>query len=262
MEKNNKPSYFIDTHAHLDMLKNMTPETAVKNSLAENVKYIINPGSSLEGSIKSCQYSNKFEAVYSSVGVHPHDAETFDKRTLSELEKLVKGNKKVIAIGETGFDYYRNLSPKNDQENAFISQIELALKYNLPVIVHDREAHSDTLKILKSCTGSLNAVIHCFSGSTDFALKCLEMGFFISFTGVITFPNAKELVQTVKEVPIERLFLETDAPFLAPQERRGQENYPGFVKYIAAKIADIKGLSVDEVARITSVSARKFFKLN
>lgn len=262
MEDSSKPFYFIDTHAHLNMLKKMTPESAVEQSLIEGVKYVINPGSSLAGSIKSCQYSNKFENVYSSVGVHPHDAETFDNNTLSGLEKLVTENKKVVAIGETGYDYYRNLSPKQEQKNAFISQVELALKHNLPVIVHDRDAHSDTLEILKYYADSLKVVIHCFSGSTDFALKCLELGFYISVTGVITFPNAKELQQTVKEVPIERLFLETDAPFLAPQEKRGQENYPGFIKYIAAKIADIKGLSVDEVARITSASAEEFFKLN
>jgi TatD DNase family protein len=261
MEDISKPFYFIDTHAHLDMLKKKTPKSAVEQSLVEGVKYVINPGSSLSGSMKSCQYSNKFENVYSSVGVHPHDAEKFDKNTLSGLEKLVVENKKVVAIGETGFDYFRNLSLESDQRNAFISQVELALKHKLPIIVHDRDAHSDTLEILKHYAGSLNAVIHCFSGSTDFALKCLELGFYISFTGVITFPNAKELQQTVKEVPIERFFLETDAPFLAPQEKRGQENYPGFIKYIAAKIAEIKGLTLEEVANITSSSAEKFFKL-
>ena len=178
---------------------------------------------------------------------------------------ITNRNKKVVAIGETGFDYFRNLSPKKDQEKAFISQIELALKYNLPLIVHDRDAHEDILKILGSYSSdkskNLKAVVHCFSGDTDFALKCLELGLFISFTGVITFPNAKSLVETVKEVPIDKIFIETDAPFLAPQEKRGQENYPGFVKYVAYKIAELKNISVAEVAAITSKNAENFFSI-
>ena len=280
-----KDFYFIDTHAHLDMLKKMTPDFAVKESLRENVKFIINVGSSLEGSKKSLEYSKLYNNVFASVGVHPHDAEDFNNEDLAALESLVKDdiisnnyvisingdmsnnnrNKKVVAIGETGFDYFRNLSPKKDQEKAFISQTELALKYNLPLIVHDRDAHADILRILGSYSSdkskNLKAVVHCFSGDTDFALKCLELGLFISFTGVITFPNAKSLAETVKEVPIDKIFIETDAPFLAPQEKRGQENYPGFVKYVAYKIAELKNISVAEVAAITSKNAEKFFSL-
>jgi len=255
------------------MLKKMTPDFAVKESLRENVKFIINVGSSLEGSKKSLEYSRLYNNVFASVGVHPHDAEDFKNEDLAALESMVKGNgisnnnrnKKVVAVGETGFDYFRKLSPKKDQEKAFISQIELALKYNLPLIVHDRDAHADILKILGSYSSdkskNFKAVVHCFSGDTDFALKCLELGLFISFTGVITFPNAKSLVETVKEVPIDKIFIETDAPFLAPQEKRGQENYPGFVKYVAYKIAELKNISVAEVAAITSKNAENFFSL-
>jgi TatD DNase family protein len=267
MDTNNKEKqdfYYIDTHAHLDMLRKMTPDFAVKESLRENVKFIINVGSSLEGSKKSLEYSRLYNNVFASVGVHPHDAEDFKNEDLAALESLIKGEK-VVAVGETGFDYFRNLSPKKDQEKAFISQIELALKYNLPLIVHDRDAHEDILKILGSYSSdkskNLKAVVHCFSGNTDFALKCLELGLFISFTGVITFPNAKSLVQTVKEVPIDKIFIETDAPFLAPQEKRGQENYPGFVKYVAYKIAELKNMSVAEVAAITSKNAENFFSI-
>lgn len=306
--------YYIDTHAHLDMLKKMTPDFAVKESLRENVKFIINVGSSLEGSKKSLEYSRLYNNVFASIGVHPHDAEDFKNEDAESLESLIrddrisnnddisnnnytgingkisksgdtssygiacgnnaginrdiitnKVNKKVVAIGETGFDYFRNLSPKKDQEKAFISQIELALKYNLPLIIHDRDAHKDTLKILDRYSSDKNknfkAVVHCFSGDTDFALKCLELGLFISFTGVITFPNAKSLAVTVKEVPINRIFIETDSPFLAPQEKRGQENYPGFVKYVAYKIAEIKNMNAGEVAAITSKNAENFFSL-
>ena len=267
------------------MLKKMTPDFAVKESLRENVKFIINVGSSLEGSKKSLEYSRLYDNVFASIGVHPHDTEDFKDKDLAALELLITGdgissnsgdsingginnnnrNKKVVAIGETGFDYFRNLSPKKDQEKAFISQIELALKYKLPLIVHDRDAHEDILRILGSYSSdksnNLKAVVHCFSGDTVFALKCLELGLFISFTGVITFPNAKSLVETVKKVPIDKIFIETAAPFLAPQEKRGQENYPGFVKYVAYKIAQIKNMSVAEVAAITSKNAEKFFSI-
>ncbi len=258
--------YFIDTHAHLDMLKKMTPDFAVSESAGENVKYIINIGSDLPGSIKSSQYAFQFENVFASVGVHPHDAEDFSENTIKELESLITKNKKIVAIGETGFDYFRNISPKPAQKKAFISQIELSLKYRLPLVVHDRDAHGDMLDVLKYFSDNGNnkdfrAVIHCFSGDLNFALECLEMGLFISFTGVITFPNAKELANTVREVPVERIFLETDAPFLAPQEKRGRENYPGFVKYVADKIAEIKQMPVEDVARITSKNAEEFFNL-
>jgi len=273
------------------MLKKMTPDFAVKESLRENVKFIINVGSSLEGSKKSLEYSRMYENVFASVGVHPHDAEDFKDKELAALEALIRdgyisrnndifndsftvinegvstnsSNKKIVAIGETGFDYFRNLSPKKDQEKAFIKHIELALKYNLPLIVHDRDAHEDTLKIL-SCyypdkNKNFKAVVHCFLGDPGFALKCLELGLFISFTGIITFPNAKNLGETVKAVPIDKIFIETDTPYLAPQEKRGQENYPGFVKYVAHKIAEIKNMSVAEVAAITSKNAESFFAL-
>ena len=258
--------YFIDTHAHLDMLKKMTPDFAVSESGREQVKYIINIGSDLSGSIKSSEYACRFENVFASVGIHPHDAEDFNEGTIKELESLIMQNKKIVAIGETGFDYFRNLSPKEAQKKAFTSQIELALRYRLPLVVHDREAHEDMLGVLKYFSDNGNnkdfrVVIHCFSGDRRFALECLEMGFFISFTGVITFPNAKELVNIVGEVPLERIFLETDAPFLAPQEKRGQENYPGFVKFIAHKIAEIKQIPLEVVARTTSKNAEKFFNL-
>jgi TatD DNase family protein len=258
--------YYIDTHAHLDMLKQMTPDFAVSESSREQVKNIINISSDLSGSIKSSEYAFRFENVFASVGIHPHDADDFNENTVKELESLIIHNKKIVAIGETGFDYFRNKSSKDSQKKAFISQIELAQKYKLPIVVHDRDAHEDMLSILKhfSDNGSnkdFRAVVHCFSGDRNFALDCLEMGLFISFTGVITFPNAKELVNTVREVPLDRIFLETDAPFLAPQEKRGQENYPGFVKYVAYKIAAIKQVPLEVVARTTSKNAEDFFNL-
>jgi len=268
--------YFIDTHAHIDMLKRLTPEEAVARSESEGVRYIINVGSSLEGSRKSLEFAKKFSNVFASVGVHPHYVRNFGDKEIRILESLLQGNPdtvdkneckrycKVVAVGETGFDFYRNLSPRMDMERAFISHVELALKYDVPVIIHDRDAHRQTLEVVKKFTGSKNfrAVVHCFSGDTNFAMQCLDLGLYISFTGVITFPNARDVLKAVEKVPIERLFIETDAPFLAPQAMRGKENYPGNVRYVAEKIAEIKNLSVEEVADITSKNAEKFFSIN
>jgi TatD DNase family protein len=267
--------YFIDTHAHIDMLKNMAPEEAVSKSISEGVKYIINIGSSVGGSRKSVEFAKKFENVFASVGVHPHYAKDFGKKEAEILECLIQGYtepecessgkkfSKVVAVGETGFDFYRNLSPVKEMEETFISHIELALKYDIPVIIHDRDAHEKTLGVVKKYSDQkkFRAVVHCFSGDTGFAGKCLDLGLYISFTGVITFPNAADLLETVKEVPIERLFIETDSPFLAPQAERGKENYPGYVKYVAQKIAEVKNLSIEEVAEITSRNAEDFFSL-
>ena len=284
MSDNKKEYYFIDTHAHLGMLKGKTPEKAVKDAEKEGIRYIINVGTSLEDSRISIDFSNKFTNVFASIGIHPHDASGFGKKEEFALELLVmscsgkfgcsmknnsranikKKHNKVVAIGETGFDFYRNLSPKKDQEKAFISQIELAIRYDLPVIIHDRDAHNDTLRVLKKYAGNKNfrAVMHCFSGDSGFAEECLALGLFISFTGVITFPNAKSVAEVASAVLIGRIFLETDSPFLAPQAKRGKENYPEYVKYVASRIAEIKKLSIGEVASVTSKNAEKFFSLS
>ena len=268
--------YFIDTHAHIDMLKKLTPREAVARSKKEGVKYIINVGTSIEGSRKSVEFAQKFDSVFASVGIHPHYTGDFGEKEIKILKSLIRGKQdttdeneykrysKVVAVGETGFDFYRNLSPRLDMERAFVSQIELALKYDIPVIIHDRDAHKQTLEVVKKYNSRKNfrAVVHCFSGDTAFAMQCLDLGLYISFTGVITFPNAGDVLEAVEKIPMERLFIETDAPFLAPQAERGKENYPGYVKYIAQKIAEIKNLSIEEVADITSKNAQKFFSIN
>ncbi|MEE8325266.1 MAG: TatD family hydrolase [Candidatus Humimicrobiaceae bacterium] len=273
--------YFIDTHAHLDMIKSMTPEESLQRSLSDGVRYIINVGSSIEGSRKSVRYARQFHDVFASVGIHPHDAKDFGSREIKILKSLIAGSEdepiddpsfksgdgerfeKVVAVGETGFDFFRNLSPRPSQEKAFRAHIELAIEYDLPLIIHDRDAHEEILNILKEYSANKNfrGVIHCFSGSLDFASRCIETGLHISYTGVITFPNAKDLQEAVKEIPIEKIFIETDSPFLAPQDKRGKENYPGYVKYIAQKIAELKELTLEEVAAATSKNAEDFFSL-
>jgi TatD DNase family protein len=273
--------YFIDTHAHLDIIKSMTPEESLQKSLDNGVRYMINVGSSIEGSRKSVKYARQFSNVFASVGIHPHDAEDCGVREIKILKALITGReekpaggaslesstgkrfKKVVAVGETGFDFFRNLSPRKSQEKAFNAHIELALEYDLPIIIHDRDAHREILDVLKvySANKNLRGVIHCFSGDLDFALKCIETGLHISYTGVITYPNAGDLLDVVREIPIEKIFIETDSPYLAPQDKRGKENYPGYVKYIAQKIAELKDLTLEEVAAATSKNAEDFFAL-
>lgn len=274
--------YFIDTHAHLDMIKDMTPEESVKRSSEENVRYIINIGSSIEGSKESVKFAKKFPNVFASVGIHPHDVENFGKDEENTLRSLIEGrddvspkdkvlkkhnwkrSSKVVAVGETGYDFFRNLSPRPSQEKAFKTHIKMAIEYDLPLIIHDRDAHEEILNVLKEYSSDKNfrGVVHCFTGDTDFALRCVDLGLYISYTGIITFPNARSLQEVVKEIPLEKIFIETDAPFLAPQAKRGKENFPGYVKYIAQKVAELKEISLEEVAEVTSRNAESFFSLS
>ena len=263
------------------MIKSMTPEESLQKSSDEGVRYIINVGSSIEGSRKSVGYARHFPNVFASVGIHPHYVGDFGSREIKILKYLIAGGEeepagdasfengsgkkfeKIVAVGETGFDFFRNLSPRPSQEKAFRAHIELALEYDLPLIIHDRDAHEEILDVLKEYIAYKNfrGVVHCFSGDMDFALRCIDMGLYISYTGVITFPNAKGLLDVVKEIPIEKIFIETDSPYLAPQDRRGKENYPGYVKYVAQKIAELKNVSLEEVAAVTSKNAVDFFGL-
>jgi len=260
--------YLIDTHAHLDMIKKMAPAEAVRKSAEAGVRYIINPGSSISGSKKSIEYSRVFPGVFSGVGIHPHDVKGFGEKEAGILESLIKDdsgsrNKKVVAVGESGFDFYRDLSPRLDQERAFRAHIELAMEYDLPLIIHNRDADRQTFRVLKDYAhhNGFRGVVHCFLSDTAFAMQCLDLGLYISFTGVITFPNARHTLKVVKKVPMERMFVETDSPFLAPQAVRGQENFPGNVKYVAEKIAAVKDMTTEQVAGITSRNAIDFFAL-
>ena len=263
-KKPEKQNFFIDTHAHLDMIEKKTPEEVVNEAASSKVRYIINTGSDIEGSLKSVKFAEKFENVFATVGVHPHHADTFSLKEISLLENLIRDNKKIAAVGETGFDYFKNPVPQTDQEKAFVMQIELAIKNNLPVVIHDKDAHKDTLRIIKkySSEKQFRAVLHCFSGDISFALICIEEGVYISFTGVLTFPNAKNIKEVAKIAPIEKMFIETDAPFLAPQPKRGQENYPSNVVFIAQELAELKEMELDEVAAATTRNAVQFFGLN
>ncbi len=250
----------IDTHCHLDFPPfDPDRDAVIQRAKEAGIAYFINIGSTLESSNASCALAQKYAEVYASVGVHPHDADTFDFQAENKLKSLAQNNK-VVAIGETGLDYYRNLSGKENQKQAFLKQIALAKELNLPVVVHCRQAEEETLQILKAAL-PLKAVVHCFSGDESFLKKCLDCGFFISYTCNITYKKASILRDMVKLTPLDKLMLETDAPYLSPEGFRGQRNEPAQIKLLAEEVSRIKGVSFEEIAGRTTQNAKGFFNL-
>jgi TatD DNase family protein len=249
----------IDTHAHLDFpdFKDDINDV-IKRAKDVGVEYIINVGTSVGTSVKSIELTEKYDHIYASVGIHPNAASKVSGDDWSRLEALA-GQSKVVAIGETGLDYYRDHSKKEDQKRLFYQHMELAVKHNLPVIIHNREASSDCLEIVRKYSGRVNGVIHCFAGSRDDAKEFLELGFYISFAGPITFPKAENLREALKAVPVEKLLLETDCPFLSPQPKRGKRNEPSYLQYTIPALAELYKLTVEDIERITTLSAKNLF---
>lgn len=250
----------IDSHAHLqwpDFDKDRG--AVVSRARRAGVKQIINVGYDLEGSEDAVVLAEKY-GLYASVGIHPHEAESFSDESLERLKELCE-NPKVIGVGEVGLDYYRSPSSRVAQLNAFLTQIELAKELDKPVIIHDRAAHGDILAALKRNEGEVRGVMHCFSGSFEMAKQCVKLGFFISFAGPVTFPNARRLHKLAKELPLDYILIETDSPWLAPQSRRGKRNEPAFIVEVANKIAELRKESLGRIAEETSSNARKLFEI-
>ncbi len=237
----------VDTHAHLDLLEEEVGE-ALRRAGEAGVTAVVSVGIDLESSRRALELSRAFPGVYAVVGVHPHDASQLDRATLRALASLAE-DPRVVGIGETGLDFYRNLSPRGDQERAFRRQLDLARELSLPVVVHDREAHAETLRILEEYApfeGRL--VMHCFSGDTGMARTVIDMGGYVSVAGPVTFPKARRLQEVVRETPLERILVETDCPFLSPYPYRGKPNVPERLALIARKVAELKGIPYEELA--------------
>ncbi|OGX18871.1 MAG: hypothetical protein A3K83_07325 [Omnitrophica WOR_2 bacterium RBG_13_44_8b] len=250
----------IDTHCHLDFPEfDKDRDETIQRANDAGIGCMINIGSSLEGSKKSLELAKQYDCIYTSAGIHPHEADRFDKQQEQALKGLL-GQSKVVAVGEIGLDYFKNYSQPQNQKILFQSLVNLAGEFNLPLVIHTRQAEDDTLKVLKE-SGVEKAVVHCFSGDVAFLNKCLDLGFFISFTCNITYKKADNLRRLVSLVPLERLLLETDAPFLPPQDLRGKRNEPASVLVLAQEIARIKQISPEEVAGKTTGNARAFFNL-
>jgi TatD DNase family protein len=249
----------VDTHAHLQWASfDKDREAVISRARAAGVDYVVNIGFDVVGSRKGVELAERHEGLYATVGIHPHNASQFDRNVLDELRKLSE-HPKVVAIGEIGLDYYRNLSPRKAQRSAFEAQLSLAEELELPVVIHDREAHKDTLEILAEFSGRTDGVMHCFSGSREMAEQCIESGFYISFAGPVTFPNSRKLQAIARLVDLNKILLETDSPWLAPQEVRGKRNEPSFLPFIARKIAELKKISLAELAEATTKSAKQIF---
>ena len=254
-----KDSIF-DTHAHFDDKRFEGMLDDLLSKMPESgVGAIINNAINLENSAAECiRLAEKYPFCYAAVGVHPELTEKGEKANLEKLESLT-AHEKVVAIGEIGLDYYWSKENKEDQREEFIKQILLAKKLDLPVIVHDREAHEDTLNILKEYKPK--GTVHCFSGSVEMAKEILKLGMYIGIGGVVTFNNAKKLVNVVKEIPLERILLETDAPYLSPVPFRGEINDSSRLFFVAEKIAEIKNTDTKSVLSVTKQNAKKLYNI-
>ncbi|MCK4632624.1 MAG: TatD family hydrolase [candidate division Zixibacteria bacterium] len=251
----------IDSHCHLDFDKfDGQRDEAVKSAASEGVHTIINIGVDLASSLRSVELSEQHDSVYATVGVHPHDAKTFDDCLFDQLRQLC-ARKKVVAVGEIGLDFYRDHSPRDVQRVVFQRQLELAVETKLPVVIHTREAFDDTMAILTEYASQLTgAVFHCFLGDAAEADRVFDLGFLISFGGIITFKNS-EMSRLAVEVPLEKVILETDAPYLTPMPHRGKTNYPAYVRFVYEKLAELKQISVAEVEKTVDRTCQKFFGL-
>ena len=248
----------IDTHSHIDMLQNT--DEAVKKSISAGVEKIVVPTSSPENFDDVISLCSKYDEIFGAVGVHPEDISKYGENTAKEIYNIAKNNKKIVAIGEIGLDYYWDKTQKEEQKKIFRAQIEIALNLNLPVLVHSREAHLDTFEILKE-TGIKKVIMHCFSSSLEFANSCIKEGWLLGIGGVVTFKNSRKLKEVVKNIPLESIVLETDAPYMAPHPMRGMENTPEYLPFIAREIALLKDITVEHVDKVTTKTAKEFFNI-
>ncbi len=259
MSDNQRP-LLIDSHAHLDggQFANDLNET-VERATANGISHILTIGCDLESSAASITVAEQFEQIYAAVGVHPHDATEINDNALQKLKAMLD-HPKVVALGEIGLDYYRDRSPRDIQREAFRQQIRLADETGKPIIVHDRDAHAEVIEILhEESAEKTGGVLHCFSGDLEMAKQCLDLGFYLSFTGTITYPKNNAIREIIKAIPIDRMLVETDCPYLSPQKFRGKRNEPAYVRYTAEKMAEIKGLTIADVARVTSRNCHDLF---
>jgi TatD DNase family protein len=256
---------FIDTHCHLDFAHfDEDREAVLKRAQAAGVTMLINPGADLESSRRAVEVAERFPQVYAAVGIHPHDAATLDETVLQELRRLAH-HPKVVAIGEIGLDYYRDLSPRAQQRNAFEAQLALAATYRLPVIIHQRDAAQDVLSIVKRWRAQHSdhpaGVFHAFSGDLTLARQVVALGFYIGIAGPVTYTNARRLPEILPRVPVESLVIETDAPYLTPHPYRGQRNEPAYLPLVARRLAELLHVPLEALATHLTDNARQLFRL-
>lgn len=254
----------IDSHAHI-YSKEFTADfdSMLQRAVEAGVKTILVVGADLESSFQAAELAQKYPNLYAAVGIHPHDANRVTEECYKKIISLAENNSKVVAIGEIGLDFYRDRSPRPDQERVFRRFIQVAKEVNLPVIVHDRDAHERIITILREESAeTVGGVLHCFSGDVAMARECIDLGFSISIPGTVTYPNNSSLHEVVKAIKIEHLLVETDCPYLSPVPYRGKRNEPAYVRLTAEKVATLKGLSLEDVARITTLNTERLFRID
>ncbi|MCR6545262.1 TatD family hydrolase [Dehalobacterium formicoaceticum] len=252
----------FDTHAHLnDPAFAGDLEAVIERAGEAGVKRIATVGYDLPSSVQAIKLAKRFKGIYAVIGLHPHDATALDEDSLYQLEVYAR-EPEVVAIGEIGLDYYRDHSPRDVQQEAFRKQIRLAKKLGKPIVIHDREAHGDTMQIIKEEKGGINGgIFHCFSGSWEMARQCITLGFHISMAGPVTFKNANKLLEVAKMVPLDRLLVETDCPYLTPHPYRGKRNEPARVRLVAERIAELRGISLEKLAEATTKNAMEVYQI-
>ena len=251
---------WIDSHAHLDDRAFDVDRASVIARCSEEEMGILSMGASLRSSRAAIRLAKRYRNMWATVGVHPHSAKSVDAATMAELKELAQDDL-VVAIGEIGLDYYRDLSPRDRQRDAFVQQLNLAAELKLPICLHNRESTDDLLAILKNMATIHRGVVHSFLGNRSLAEDFLLLGLYLGVGGPLTYPKNSALRDAVKHVPLDRILLETDCPYLTPVPYRGRRNEPVYVRYVAEEIARLKGISVDEVARQTLKNARQLFSL-
>ena len=251
----------FDTHAHMDDRAFDTDRHELLAGLPEQgVGLVMNPGCSLASSRNADALSRQYDFVYAAVGSHPDAADEVNDDVLEAFRKLCKLNPKIKAIGEIGLDYHYEDIPREIQLKAFRAQMALAAELDLPVIVHEREAHADGMAVVDEFP-TVKGVFHCYSGSAEMAKELVKRGWYIGFTGVLTFKNAKKAVEVASQIPLERLVLETDCPYMAPEPFRGKRNYPGYLYRMAERLAEIRGMTVEDIHRITTENGKRLYRI-
>ena len=251
----------FDTHAHMDDRAFDADRHELLSAFPEQgVGLVMNPACSLESSRNADALSRRYDFVYAAVGSHPDAADEVNEAVLEEYRKLCKLNSKIKAIGEIGLDYHYEDIPREIQLKAFRAQMALAAELDLPVIVHEREAHADGMAVVDEFS-TVKGVFHCYSGSAEMAQELVKRGWYIGFTGVLTFKNARKAVEVASAIPLERIVLETDCPYMAPEPFRGKRNHPGYLYRMAEKLAEIRDLPVEEIHRITTENGKRLYRI-
>ena len=251
----------FDTHAHMDDRAFDEDRLELIASLPEQgVGLVMNPGCSLASSRNADALSKKFDFVYAAVGSHPDAADEVNEDVLAEYRQLCRNNPKIKAIGEIGLDYHYEDIPRDIQLKAFRAQMALAAELDLPVIVHEREAHADGMAVVDEFP-TVKGVFHCYSGSAEMAAELVKRGWYIGFTGVLTFKNARKALEVAASIPLERLVLETDCPYMAPEPFRGKRNHPGYLYRMAERLAELRGVSLEEIHRITTENGKRLYSI-